>query len=55
MTNKIPRRVIEKASEILEKNMGMKNKEASKKLAYATLLDCISIIENLGGRVIWDK
>ena len=55
MINKMPEEIIEKASEILAKGMGMKDRKASKKLAYTILMDCISMIENLGGKVIWSE
>jgi len=51
--NEIPDKVLEKASEMLRKKMGVKDKQASKKIASSLLHDCISVIESLGGKVIW--
>lgn len=65
----IPENIIAKAQKIIYRGMGYElaygdldklNKEskaylATRKLAIVTVTDAIEIIQNLGGKVVWEK
>ena len=51
----VPEDVVIRAMKILEKGMGMKNPSATRKVANAVIRDAVSIIEKLGGKVIWEN